>query len=147
DHKAEVTAAAGPIAGLAYAPIADAGDSLPFAPDHNVVTSLNYLLPLPSEIGAVEFGATYVYVGKQRATATSSSPYAILDNYSLLNLNLNWTGIFNLPLDFSVFGTNILDKHYVTYISGTYNALGFDSRQLGQPRMFGGRLRYTFGGG
>src|SRR3546814_10352715 len=92
-------------------------------------------------IGAVEFGATYVYVGKQRATATSSSPYAILDNYSLLNLNLNWTGIFNLPLDFSVFGTNILDKHYVTYISGTYNALGFDSRQLGQPRMLGGRLR------
>jgi len=147
DHKREVAAAAGAIAGLAYAAIADVGDSLPFAPEHNVVTSLNYVLPLPSSIGAVELGATYVYTGKQRATATSSTPYAVLDDFSLLNLNLNWTGIFNLPLDFSLFGTNVLNERYVTYVSGTYNALGFDSQQLGMPRMFGGRLKYTFGGG
>jgi iron complex outermembrane receptor protein len=33
----------------------------------------------------------------------------------------------------------------VTYASGTYYTLGFDSRMVGMPRMMGARLRYNFG--
>ncbi len=39
----------------------------------------------------------------------------------------------------------MLDEEYVTYTSGTYNLLGFESRMLGTPRMVGARLRYNFG--
>jgi hypothetical protein len=30
-------------------------------------------------------------------------------------------------------------------VPGAYDALGFDDAQLGLPRMYGARLRYSFG--
>jgi iron complex outermembrane receptor protein len=44
-----------------------------------------------------------------------------------------------------MFVTNMLDKHYYTYINGAYLAYGFESGDVGEPRMFGGRIRYNFG--
>src|SRR3546814_8513059 len=55
DRSADVEAA-GAIAGTAT-PIAVQGDTLPFAPDHTVVTSLTYNLPLSPEIGSIDVGA------------------------------------------------------------------------------------------
>ena len=143
DRTAEVEAA-GAIAGTAT-PIAVQGDTLPFAPDHTVVTSLTYTLPLPSEVGSVDVGATYVYTGKRRSSASGSSPDDVLDPFDLLNVNINWYAMFGSPFDLSIFGTNLLDEKYITYGSGTYYTLGFDSRQVGLPRMYGARLRYSFG--
>lgn len=145
DHKADVIAAGGTVAGLTYTPIADVGDELPFAPDHTVVTSLTYTLPLSPEYGNVDLGATWVYTGKRRTAATSATPYDMLAPFELLNLNLTWTGVFGSPVDLAVFGTNVLDEKYVTYSSGTYTAVGFDARMVGTPRMVGARLRYNFG--
>jgi len=145
DHRPEVQAAGGVIAGETYTPIADTGDSLPFAPEQAYVASLNYRLPFSEGAGPITLGATYAYTGRQRASASSSSPYAVLDAHAVLNLNLNWSGIFQQPLDLSLFATNVLDEEYATFIGGTYNILGFESRQMGMPRMFGGRLKYNFG--
>src|SRR3546814_13021551 len=58
DRSADVEAA-GAIAGTAT-PIAVQGDTLPFAPDHTVVTSLTYNLPLSPEIGSIAVVATSV---------------------------------------------------------------------------------------
>jgi len=126
-------------------PIAVEGDSLPFAPDHTVVTSLTYTLPLPVEIGSVDVGATYVYTGKRRSSASGSSPDDVLDPFELLNANINWTSVFQSSFDVALFATNVLDEKYTTYGSGTYYTLGFDSRAVGMPRMLGARLRYSFG--
>ena len=41
--------------------------------------------------------------------------------------------------------TNALDEEYTTYVTGTYNSLGIEQRQVGIPKMWGARLRYTFG--
>lgn len=134
-------------AGAIYTvPIADVGESLPSAPDHTVVTTLNYRLPSALRIGDIDIGATYVYTGQSRTCASSASPYNELPSFSLLNANIKWTRVFGSPVDLSLFGTNVLDKQYVTYVSGTYTGIGFDSRQVGQPRMFGARIRWSFGG-
>src|SRR3546814_19792503 len=73
DHRRDVLAAgftpeqlaqlslSGFIGFATYTPIADVGDSLPFAADNTVVTSLSYRLPFPAPIGDVDMGATYVY--------------------------------------------------------------------------------------
>jgi iron complex outermembrane receptor protein len=145
DRSSEVMAAAGLVASLTYAPLADVGDSLPYSADDSFVGSLSYLLPVPQNIGSIDFGMTYVYTGHIRSAASSASPYSLLDPTSLLNVNLNWARMFGSPLDFALFGTNLLDKHYVSAITGTYSVAGFESRQMGQPRMFGARLRYNFG--
>jgi len=145
NNQAKVEAAAGPVAGQTFTPSADVGDELPFAPDHMAVASLTYRLPLASEIGAVELGATYVYTGSQRSTATSNSPFSVLDSFELLNLNLNWSAIFGAPLGLSLFATNVLDEEYVTFTGGGFNSLGVDTRMMGLPRMIGARLKYSFG--
>jgi iron complex outermembrane recepter protein len=134
----------GQVEGLTCTPIADVGDSLPFASDHSGTASLNYILPLPLTLGEISLGATYAYIGKQRAAATSATPYAVLDDFALLNLNLNWMSLFDFPLDLAVFATNVLDEEYATYISGTYNVLGIETRGMGLPRQIGARLRYNF---
>ena len=36
------------------------------------------------------------------------------------------------------------DEQYLTYVSGTYVATGIESRQVGFPKMYGARLRYSF---
>jgi len=139
-------------AALAFSPIAAAGDELPFAPINNWVISLNYLVPVPSDVGVVSLGTTYVYMGRQRAAASKTevfkvkydNPYDTIDPYELLNLNASWIGMFGSSFDTSLFVTNAFDKEYVTYYSGTMSALGFEVYQPGQPRMYGMRLRYSF---
>ena len=132
------------IEGFTCTPIAEAGDELPFAPDHTYIANLNWTLPLPEHWGRVELGGTYAYTGAQRVAATSSSPFAVLDAFGLLNLNLGWAGILATDYDLNVFATNVLDEEYVVFTSGTYRPLGIESRNVGAPRFIGARLRYNF---
>jgi iron complex outermembrane recepter protein len=146
DHSAEITDAAGPLAGAVQVPIADVGDSLPFAADYSGVATLAYTFPIPSDNGEVNLGVTYVYTGTQRVAASSATPFDELEPFELLNLHLNWSDVLGLPLDLALFATNVLDEEYATYHAGVYKALGFEARTMGQPRMLGARLKYRFGG-
>ncbi|SEP65297.1 TonB-dependent Receptor Plug Domain [Solimonas aquatica] len=144
DQTARVRDAGGPIAGFSVTPIADVGDELPYAPKQSYVASLSWRVPTAAEIGDIDAGVTYSYIGRQRSAASSSGPYGLLDAFSLLNLNLSWSHILASPIDFVMFGTNVLNEKYTTYTSGTYNLLAFESRVVGAPRMIGARLRYNF---
>jgi outer membrane receptor protein involved in Fe transport len=137
-------AALGVLQGVSCTPIADVGDSLPFAPKSSYVINLSWALPVPIEIGQLTFGTTYAFTGKQRAASSNATPFAVLDDFGILNLNLNWNGIFGEPLDFTIVGTNVLNKNYVTFTSGTYTPLGIESRSVGLPRIIGARLKYSF---
>ncbi len=68
----------------------------------------------------------------------------MLPSYELFNFNLNWRGVAGSPFDASLFVTNMLDEEYTTFVAGTWNSVGFDTRYVGQPRMYGLRLRYSF---
>lgn len=144
DNQPKVEAAGGPVAGATFSPSAVVGDTLPFAQEHAYTAGLNYQLPLPPSIGFVSLGATYIAAGEQRQSATGTTPFDVLEPYSLINANASWRDIMGLPLDLSVFATNVQDKEYIVYISGTDSSLGFSSRQMGLPRMYGARLRYNF---
>jgi iron complex outermembrane receptor protein len=145
NRQADVEAAGGVVAGRTYSPIATAGEELPFAPDHTVVTTLAYALPLLETWGLLDLGATFVYTGRQRAAADRSTPYAMLDAYQLLNLNVNWSDVFGIPVDVALFATNALGEKYITSVSGSLLSTGVEARGIGTPRMIGARLRYRFG--
>jgi iron complex outermembrane receptor protein len=64
----------------------------------------------------------------------------------LLNLNLAWTSIFGSHVDVSAFVTNVTQDHYYKFIPGIGSAgAGAEFAVLGEPRMYGARLRYRFG--
>ena len=46
--------------------------------------------------------------------------------------------------DVSAFVTSVTNEEYVTYVPGLFSTAGFEVATLGEPRMYGLRLRYNF---
>jgi len=124
-------------------PTSAVGEPLTFSPKNKIVLTPTYTLPIDPDHGQVAIGATYVLQSSQNVT--TGSPYGSIGGYGLLNLNLNWTSVERAPVDLSFFATNVLNRKYVVFVPGVYDGLGFEPRQLGEPQMFGARLRYRFG--
>ena len=62
----------------------------------------------------------------------------------MLNLNATLADVAQLPVDLSFFMTNVTNEHVILQINDN-QARGFVSATIGEPRMFGFRLRYRFG--
>ncbi len=119
------------------------GEPLPYSPENKFVVTASYLLPVDPQLGDMRASVTYAYIDEMQAVAEAVSIYATLPDYSLVNLNFDWSGIGGKPIDMSIFATNITDEEYITSISGTYEN-GVETGQVGVPRMYGVRLRYNF---
>ncbi|CAN7592083.1 TonB-dependent receptor [Phenylobacterium sp. LjRoot219] len=116
-------------------------------PENKVVVSANYTLPLAESVGQVSVGGTYVYQDAYRSVVDGvpGSGNGILPSANILNLNANWQDIAGRPVDASFFITNVTNEH--VYLHANDNQLrGFVSYFIGEPRMYGVRLRYKFGG-
>jgi iron complex outermembrane receptor protein len=142
--------------GFTLVPTSVAGRPLPLSPKNKLSLTATYTLPLPESWGQASLGATYVHWSSQITSADPpvldpvsgnfvGSPYGKLPMVDLVNFNFNWTAMFGSQFDGSVFVTNAFNHEYLTYVPGLFDGLGFEARSLGQPRMFGVRLRYNFG--
>jgi iron complex outermembrane recepter protein len=129
-----------------------AGDALTLSPRNKVTATGTYTLPFPDNIGRIDVGATFTHTNAMLSNyADRSSPFpqvadlSVLPATDLLNLNLEWKSIFMSRVDVSLFATNVANKQYYTFVPGLYSAsLGFETANLGMPRMYGVRLRYSW---
>jgi iron complex outermembrane receptor protein len=128
-----------------YTVLAVQGDPLPLVPKNRVTLTATYKLPLDRRFGVLSFGPTYTHTDRQLITRTTLPQYNYLPSTDLLNLNANWDNVLDHSFDVALFMTNVTDKHYPVVIGGSYNSLGYESVQWGQPRMYGIRVRYNFG--
>jgi iron complex outermembrane receptor protein len=132
-----------------------AGEPLVLSPKNKFEVEGNYTLPLPASIGRIIFGATFTHTDKQLTNYNYLDPTVValfgqnlsyLPSTDLLNLNLSWNSLGGSPVDLAFFVTNVTQQHYYTFIPGLGSAqLGMESAALGLPRMYGARIRYTFG--
>jgi len=118
-----------------------AGGQLDIAPEWSGNIAGTFTLPVPESVGKVDFTATYRYTSAYVTGGGDgrSTPVKQVD------LNLNWTDVAGLPLDLSVFATNVTDQFTYNYVYALYNSFGFDVGYPGQPRMYGVRARIRFG--
>jgi len=128
--------------GYAAIPAAVEGGELSFSPKHTVAAGLSYNLQVPADWGAMTIGSTYSFVSPQRST---EGTLGTLASRRIVNLSAGWSQIFNSGFDSALFVTNALDEEYATYIPGFYDQLGMEFRVVGQPRMYGMRVKYNFG--
>jgi iron complex outermembrane receptor protein len=125
------------------------GDPLQYTPKHKVSVNFAYTLPLDENIGRITLGTTYTYTSKQvtifnyRDAAGKLTGYSFLKERALVDANITWKDFMGAPVDVTIFGNNIFQKHYFNYILDAQ--LGFQTAQLGTPRMFGVRVKYAFG--
>jgi iron complex outermembrane receptor protein len=129
------------------------GDPLALSPKNKVSVTGTYQLPLDPAAGKLSVGATFTHSDRQlvnysdiAAADPAIQKLSYLKPTNLLNLNLNWNGIAGSRIDASLFATNVTNRKYYSYVAGLYTTTGFETATLGEPRMFGGRLRYRFGG-
>jgi iron complex outermembrane recepter protein len=130
------------------------GTRLLFAPKNRFTVTATYTLPLNRSIGTISLGATFTHTDEQFQTHTNDLPFAlgaIPENYGLLpatdllNLNLNWKGVAGSPIDLALFATNVTNEKYRVATAGGLPSVGAEFMVLGEPRMYGVRVRYRFG--
>ncbi|MFT3965756.1 MAG: TonB-dependent receptor [Sphingobium sp.] len=158
--------AVGPVDGdstLYYPPVPTGtavGYPLGYAPKNKYSVTASYTLPLDESIGKISFGGTYSHSDSQWTAIAYVIPVAINNDaipanfvgnpgripaINLVNAHVNWNSVGGSPVDLSVFVTNLTKEKYAVSVFGGIGAFGFDSQALGEPRMYGFRLKYRFG--
>ncbi len=131
------------------------GSPLALSPKNKVAVTGTYVLPLDPGIGRIAVSATFVHTDKQLTNYVYSTPadvaayggnFEFINRTNLLNLNASWNNVVGLPIDLAAFATNVTNKKYYTFIPGLggLNGAGAEFAGVGQPRFFGGRVRYHF---
>ncbi len=137
------------------------GSVLPFAPKNRITLTGTYTLPVDEGIGRISIGATFTHTDKQFSSHANDAAFAagqlafapgvtpfnpsVSPSTDLLNLNLNWTGVGGTPIDLALFATNVTNQNYYVAQKGGQSTLGAEWIVLGEPRMYGMRLKYRFG--
>jgi iron complex outermembrane receptor protein len=128
------------------------GDPLALSPKNKYRLTGTYTLPLGDNIGKISVGASFIHTdsmvvnyGDRDSHFPAIAAAGILPPTDLVNLSLDWNSIVGKPVDLMLFATNVTNKAYYTFIPGIGLSTGFETAQLGLPRMYGLRLRVRFG--
>jgi iron complex outermembrane receptor protein len=101
-----------------------------------------FTIPTSDGIGKIDLAAFYRYTSEYVTGGGDgrSTPIKQLD------LNVNWQNVGGQPFDVSLFATNVTNQFTRNYVLALFKSFGFDTGYLGQPRMYGARVRFRFGG-
>lgn len=112
---------------------------LTYAPKHKLSASADYTLSLGA-VGDLNLGAIWSYTASQLVDGNNKIP-----SYSLINLNGTFANVGGTGVDLTVFASNVGNKHYRTTSGGGYESSGIRDFMYGAPRMYGLRLKFSFG--
>ncbi len=117
-------------------------------------SDLKAAFELDPGLGKISIGATFTHTGEHRFSYDTDLPFAqgaipynpaILPATNLLNLNLNWKDVGGSPVDLAIFATNVTQQKYHVAVTNALSSSGAEFLVLGEPRMFGGRIKVRFG--
>lgn len=106
-------------------------------------------LPLAQNLGNLALFVSYSHTAAQHTSGVylpAFEPGERLEPFGLLNMSIDWNNIAQSGVDAGLFVTNATNKLYRISNSNAFNTLLSWSTLYGEPRMFGARLRYRFGG-
>ncbi len=131
-------------------PTAQLGSEFTLSPKHKLTVTGTYVLPLPEEVGKLSVGGTVTYTGSQLSNGSVPANLGPvgggrLPARTLVNLNVNWNNVAGSPIDAAFFVTNLTKKVYAVTTGGGWNSSGVGDMLIGEPRMWGFRLKYSFG--
>jgi len=132
----------------------EVGGKLPLSVPHAFNATLTVKSPLPESVGDVELSGTVVHMSSFRAVAdapTDAFPAGggtgtgVLPKRTFGNVNLTWKNIGGGPIDAVFYATNITNEKMLTHINDQSNR-GFIAYSVDEPRQYGIRVKYRFGG-
>lgn len=111
----------------------------------------NATIPVGDDMGKLNFFVNYSHSSRQYTdpgTLPELQPGGYLDAFGLLNMSLDWNDVARSGIDVGLFVTNATNKLYRISESNVFQQGGllYRSSLYGEPRMYGLRLKYRFGG-
>ncbi len=136
-----------------YTEVADAsagailnGAPFPYTPKHKFSVGSSYETSLGST-GDLVMAVNYVRQSKVSTAQTNSSFYNFLPSYGLLNATIGLKDIGGRPIDLSLFANNITNEAKPVGVLDQYaGSSGTVGLTYTEPRMYGVRIGYRFGG-
>jgi iron complex outermembrane recepter protein len=110
------------------------------SPRWSYQAAVDYVLPFHLSVGGdISANVNFYHIDEQNQQSAS------IRGYSLTDASVKWGKFANTPLDLTLFVNNAFNALYVQSVAIGGPGLGVYSGNYGPPRMFGIRLRYTFG--
>ena len=135
-------------------------------PPHQLVITAAYTLPTSASVGKITLGGSMTYQSRRRIVSdgvvtradgsvlalaqqasdgtVTTSGAGVAPSSTVLNLNVTWENIASTPIDVGFFVTNVTNEHVIQQLNDN-TTRGFISALVGEPRMFGFRVKYHFG--
>jgi len=110
---------------------------------YNIFTTIK--LPVSESMGDVSLFVSYSHVGSQWTAPRPVEPGALLQSYNLVNASLGWKNVAQSGFDLSFFVNNLTNKLYRVSANNVSSSSFVQSSLYGEPRMYGLKLRYSFG--
>jgi iron complex outermembrane recepter protein len=105
-----------------------------------------YHLPISDKLGAVGVSADWNYQSTTGLVKEIPSLFDTQPGYGVVDLSLNWNHVGGKPIEISAYTNNALNKLYATGSYALTSVLGTSALHYGEPRMFGARIKYSWGG-
>jgi iron complex outermembrane recepter protein len=131
---------------IAIIPTTREGQPLSLSPKHRLSLTGTFTIPVDESLGHISIGATYVYTSKQIASLATPTAFGIMPHNHLINLNLEWSNFLKKPVDLSAFVTNLTNEEFPLNVNNAFGSFGLESQIVNEPRMWGLRARFHFGG-
>ncbi|MEZ5744115.1 MAG: TonB-dependent receptor [Sphingomonadaceae bacterium] len=121
------------------------GNPLPLSMPHKVTASAFYTLPLADSVGQISFGGTFIYESRYKVIQAAIEEDSYLPGYKYGNVNVNWENVAGMPIDLAFYVTNVTNTKRYAHKNDQFSR-GFNSYFLHEPRLWGVRVKYRFGG-
>ncbi len=130
-----------------------------YVPEHSLTATAKYTLPLDASIGEVSLLASVYWQSEmdshpqpQHFDSFGFSDDVVrvmrgaqtLDAYDVWNFRLSWRGVMGSGFDADLFVNNAFDEEYVVGGLNVIDSLGWAADSYGEPRTFGGSVRWNF---
>lgn len=122
-----------------------AGAPFPYTPKHKFSIGASYEAEL-GNLGDLVLSGNYVHQSRASTAQTNASFYNYLPAYGMLNGNIGLQNVGGLPIDVSLFGTNLTNVAKPVGVLDQYaGSTGTVGLTYTEPRMYGIRVGYRFG--
>ena len=123
-----------------------AGEPFLYQPKNKYTLAARYHLPLDDSWGDISVFANYNWQGHAYLALDTQSPNTTQGDVKILDVGVDWKDVAGYPVDLDFFMTNALDSTYVQGAYALYPTSGYVANIYGEPRMWGFKVRYRFGG-